>query len=82
MTEIYKDDVMQPKPNSRMKQQDYGIKTSLNKLSLTKAFDVQAALVDLFVDANKTILKRWQEYLEENHEKKTIIRQDLFRFET
>ena len=49
----------------------------LQKLGILDQVEVNSALIELFVEANKLQLKEWQKSLEETFERKTIIVQDI-----
>lgn len=72
---------MQPKPCAKTKQQDHGIKTLFEKLRIKDSPEVQQNIINMMMDTNKKTLEDWREHLEDNHQKKTSVRQDIARFE-
>ena len=53
LKELFRDDVMQPVPSQKCRQQNFGVKSLLQKLGILDQVEVNSALIELFVEANK-----------------------------
>ena len=82
LTEIYKDDVMQPKPSAMLRLQDFTIKTwfSSTRLNIMRDPVAQSNILDLMLSTNERILDEWNRLLEFVHTKKQVISTDLLRY--
>lgn len=83
LLDIAKDDSMNPKPNSYLRLQDIYIRQKLDYCLNNGSDDqmTQHALIDLMLKTNEKTIKDWVIKLEDFKKTKTVISQDLLRFE-
>ena len=83
LTEIYKDDVLQPKQNNTLRLQDYTIKTwfGSSKLNVAKDAATLNRLLELMLQTNDKTIADWAKKLEDSVTTKAVIQRDLLRFE-
>ena len=82
LTEIYKDDVMQPKASAFLRLQDFTIKTwfSSSKLNIMRDKSAQMKILDLMLKTSEKTLMEWVRQLESIQSKKREIKDDLLRY--
>jgi len=83
LTEIYKDDVMQPKASALLRLQDFTIKTwfSSSKLNIMRDSQGQNQILDLMLLTNEKQLLEYQRRLESIFTKKQLIIEDILRYQ-
>jgi hypothetical protein len=83
LTDIYRDDVMQPKPSALLRLQDFTIKTwlSSSKLNIAKDTAIHLSLLDFMLQTNEKMITDWVKQTENLQTKKDVIKRDLLRFE-
>ena len=75
LTEIYKDDVLQPKQNNTLRLQDYTIKTwfGSSKLNVAKDAATLNRLLELMLQTNDKTIADWAKKLEDSVTTKAVI---------
>ena len=78
---IKTDDLLAPRPNPTLRLQEQYIKGKLESIECHKNETMQKKLIDLMLRTNERTNREWTDKLEDFKIRRTVIAQDLTRFE-
>ena len=81
LSDIYRDDVMQPKPSTMLKLQNDKIQQWLNDVKFAKDTTIHMRLLDFMIQTNEKMINDWIKLNETQETKWVVIWWDIARFE-